>query len=229
MIIHTAADLHYWNTFSKIYLDNNRKFLPDAAISLTLVDRELDLDCSQVDILYHDAKNYDDIRLKYQCQSAGDVYSYYGLSRFFWLPTHDNVMVRDIDTLVVKPIELSYVDNLLEQHDVVNLVRQISQGQTGGLGAMFISKRVCDKINNFAKNLCATTPLYWPIDEEIKKFTQQNLSYLELEHYSNFDSTIDSNIWVVHAQSFYQINQLSRNLKFRSIERIKRSLPDPIP
>lgn len=225
MIVHTAVDAKYCKTFLPTFVTNTRQFMPGTLISLALVDRQLDLQGVSVDIVYHDAQNIDDIKKNFALTDHDQVLSYYGLSRFCWLPiTEHNVMIRDVDTLAVRDIDVAMLDQMLQQHDVVNLVRKKYNDSTGGLGAIVLSSRICSQVKNFANKLCQGKTLYWPIDEEIKFYCQENFDYTEIECYDNLDSH-DCNFdhaWILHAETFPHFSDLGITLKHRSFERIKR-------
>lgn len=229
MIVHTAVDSRYCKAFASVFVENTRQFMPNALISLTLVDRNFDLQGITVDIAQHDPQSFDDIKTNFSANSNDQVMAYYGLSRFFWLPVTDyNVMVRDVDTLAVCDIDIAELNSMLERYDVVNLVRQIKNSSaTGGLGAIVFSQRVCNQVRQFAQKLCQQKTLYWPIDEEIKHYCQQHLNYVEIERYDNIDVLDpDFNLdhaWIVHAEkTFPHFSDLAVMLKQRSFERIKR-------
>lgn len=220
MIVHTALDLNYCKIFGHDYVDNIRQYMPDALISLALVNRDLDLCGVAADIVCHDPRNFQDIVAEFGTVQDRQAYAYYGLSRFSWLPvTGHDVMVRDIDTLIVRTIDRDQISHLLEQYDVVNLVRPKRDGSTGGLGAFFISHRACQDVKIFAESLLAYKKLYWPIDEEIKRWCQSNLRYTELVRYevcsNDPDWKLDNDTWILHAAHHTQ-NKLS------SFEKIKK-------
>ena len=220
MIVHTALDLNYCKIFGHDYVDNIRQYMPDVLVSLALVNRDLDLCGIKADIVYHDPRNFQDIVSEFGTVQDRQAYAYYTLSRFSWLPVTDHdVMVRDVDTLIVRPIDQDQIAQLLEQYDVVNLVRAKSDGSSGGLGAFIISHRACQAVKTFAEGLLSHKKLYWPIDEEVKRWCQTNLRYTELVRYAVCSNDpewqLDPDTWVLHAASHAQ-------LKLPSFEKIKK-------
>lgn len=232
MIVHTAVDARYCTEFAPVFVENTRQFMANALVSLALVDRDFDLHGVSVDIVQHDPLSFEDIKIKFAISNNEDAMAYYGLSRFVWLPVTDHdVMVRDVDTLAVCDIDIAYLTDMLENYDVVNLVRKKHNNTTGGLGAIVFSQRVCDQIRQFAQKLCQQKTLYWPIDEEIKHYCQQQLNYVEIERYGNMDSfnpncNLD-HAWIVHTEkTFVNFSDLAVALKKRSFEKIKRLYQD---
>jgi hypothetical protein len=194
--------------------------MPNAQISLALVNRDLDLCGVEADMVYHDPRDFQDIVEEFGTIQDRQAYAYYGLSRFSWLPvTEHDVMVRDIDTLIVRTMDLDQIAQLLEQYDVVNLVRHKRHGLTGGLGAFFISHRACLAVKTFTESLLAYKKLYWPIDEEIKRWCQSNLRYTELVRYAVCSNDpewkLDDDTWILHAAAHAQH-------KLPSFEKIKK-------
>ena len=227
MIVHTAVDAKYCKAFAPTFVDNTRQFMSGTLISLVLVDRVFDLHGVNVDLTQHDPQCFDDIKSNFLVTNNKQAMAYYGLSRFMWLPVTDhNVMVRDVDTLAVCDVDVDALDNMLQQYDVVNLIRKKHTNATGGLGAIVFSQRVCEQIRQFAQDLIKQKSLYWPIDEEVKKYCQQHLSYVEIERYGTIDN-LDTkrcfdNAWIVHAEAFPHVSDLAITLKQRSFEQIKR-------
>ena len=220
MIVHTALDLNYCKIFGHDYVDNIRQYMPDALVSLAMVNQELDLCGVEADIVYHDPRNFQDIVDEFGTVQDRQAYAYYGLSRFSSLPVIDHdVMVRDIDTLIVRDMDHDQIAELLEQYDVVNLVRSRRNGLSGGLGAFFISRRACSAVKTFAESLLAHKKLYWPIDEEIKHWCQSNLKYTELVRYAVCSNDpewqLDPDTWILHAAAHAQH-------KLVSFEKIKK-------
>jgi len=220
MIVHTALDLNYCKIFGHDYVDNIRQYMPDALVSLAMVNQELDLCGVEADIVYHDPRNFQDIVDEFGTVQDRQAYAYYGLSRFSSLPVIDHdVMVRDIDTLIVRDMDHDQIAELLEQYDVVNLVRSRRNGLSGGLGAFFISHRACSAVKTFAESLLAHKKLYWPIDEEIKHWCQSNLKYTELVRYAVCSNDpewqLDPDTWILHAAAHAQH-------KLVSFEKIKK-------
>lgn len=227
MIVHTTVDAKYCKTFLPSFVDNTRQFMPGTLISLALVDRQFDLQGVSVDMVHHDPQSIDDIKANFALADHEQALAYYGLSRFCWLPiTKHNVMIRDVDTLAVRNIDIAMLDEMLLQHDVVNLVRRKYNGSTGGLAAIVLSSRICSQVKKFANELCRSKTLYWPIDEEIKFYCQENFDYTEIECYDNLGSQhSDCNFdhaWILHAETFPSQSDLAITLKQRSFERIKR-------
>jgi hypothetical protein len=220
MIVHTSLDLNYCKIFGHDYVANTRKYMPDALISLVIVNQELDLCGVDADIVYHDPRNFQDIVAEFGTVLDRQAYGYYPISRFRWLPvTGDNVIVRDVDTLIVRPIDQDQISQLLEQYDVVNLVRRRPDGSTGGIGAFVISHRVCQDVKTLAESLLAHKKLYWTIDEEIKRWCQLNLRYTELVRYAVCPNDpsweLDDHTWILHAAHHAQH-------KLSSFEKIKK-------
>jgi hypothetical protein len=228
MIVHTALDLNYCKIFGHDYVDNIRQYIPDALVSMVMVNRDLDLCGITADLVYHDPKDFQDIVAEFGTVQDRQAYGYYPLSRFRWLPvTGHDVMVRDIDTLIVRAMDQNQIAELLEQYDVVNLVRRRRDGSTGGIGAFIISHRVCLAIKTFTESLLAHKKLYWTLDEEIKRWCQSNLRYTELVRYAVCSNDpewqLDDDTWILHAAAHEQ-------LKLPSFEKIKKFCqPMPAP
>jgi hypothetical protein len=227
MIVHTAVDAKYCKAFVPTFVANTRQFMPDALISLVLVDSNFDLHGVEADITYHDKQSFDDIKANFGTVDSKQALGYYPLSRFVRLPVTDhNVMVRDVDTLAVCDIDIVELDKMLQYHDVVNLVRRKHNNTTGGIGAIVFSQRVCGQIQQFAWELLQQKSLYWTIDEEVKFYCQQHLNYIEIERYGTLDN-LDTkrcfdNAWIVHAEAFPHSSDLAITLKQRSFEKIKK-------
>jgi hypothetical protein len=226
MIVHTALDLNYCKIFGHDYVDNIRQYMPDALVSLAMVNRDLDLGGVTADMVYHDPRSFQDIVDEFGTVQDRQAYAYYGLSRFSSLPvTEHDVMVRDIDTLIVRAMDQDQITQLLEQYDVVNLVRHTRHGSTGGLGAFFISHRACPAVKTFAESLLAHKKLYWPIDEEIKRWCQSNLRYTELVRYAVCSNDpewqLDPDTWILHAAAHAQHKMVS----FEKIKKFCQPVP----
>lgn len=199
MIFHTASDPVYYHAFYKYYLRSIKQFYSKSKMSLYFIGQELPIN-SSIDILEHDNFSFEKIQQTYN-STIENAKGYYALSRWRSMPVlDDHVVVSDIDIIAIKHLPLSKIDDLLINHEVINITRTKKGGSEGGMAMMIIRKDVVESINQKATEVL-DNKLQWDSDVQVRSFIYNNYNVAQLPemhvfgkktNYQTFDNTTRS-------------------------------------
>jgi hypothetical protein len=186
MIFHTAADEIYYNQFYNLYYSTIKQFFPDSKFSLYYSGKNI-LKNKKILYIKHEPITNQEIESVYKV-SGRDTKGYYALSRWWSMPVqNEHVAVSDVDIIALKNIPQEKINNILNDHEAINITRTKKNGLEGGMNLMILRKDIIDDVNKNAKSVLNTSQLHWASDVNVREFIYANFKVYNLPEMHTFN------------------------------------------